>query len=585
MIDLSGPAASRTVVRWLPAWLRGLKGRLAIVVALVLVVPTAFAVVQAMRVLRDDEQRQLGVLERTLALITGYHDQVAAQATLMVKNLATRDVVRGSDIAACDDAMATQAEQGSLFRSFSRADATGRVICSSSPTAHGLTYGDRPWFRSLAAGQGGVVSSGVMIGRNPGVGRTIIMATSIAGENGRFLGTVSVALALDELIALPLSIQLPADTIAAVVDLDGNIATSRGDLNEVSLDQETLRAMATRPGKPVAASGSRGRTWQFMARHSGLGGIRTAVVVGLPKESWGWFDARFQVGILLPTSILFLSVLVVWVATDLLITRPLLKLAKAVRKWRRDGEMPVLALDDAPEELGELAHAFTRAAGAIVERDRLLQASLQEKDLLLREIHHRVKNNLQIVTSLLNLRSNSLRNEQAQRAMFEAQLGIKALALVHRKLYERLDLKQVSLDELLDELCPLVHELSSDLSPQVRLSVVLEHVVVLADQATPLALLCTELLSNAAKHAFPEDRPGTIEVRLERLADGRAELSVADNGIGMDAGLAAKSSEEASAGLGTRLIQMFARQLHGELTVSSPAIGTCTSLIFQPAPT
>jgi two-component sensor histidine kinase len=242
--------------------------------------------------------------------------------------------------------------------------------------------------------------------------------------------------------------------------------------------------------------------------------------------------------------------------------------------------MPALALEGAPEELEELAHAFVKAAREIRERDRLLQSSLQEKDLLLREIHHRVKNNLQIVTSLLNLRAASLRNAQAQRAMREAQLGIKALALVHRKLYERIDLKLVSLDELLEELCPLVHDLSGDLSHRVTLSISLDQMVVVADQATPLALLTTELLTNAAKHAFPDDRRGTIDVRLERMPEGKARLIIADDGVGIPE--QAPGEPEVASGMGARLVQMFARQVGGELTTETGDWGTRTTLVFMP---
>ena len=581
MTASAGQTASSSLVRWLPERLRGLKGRLALVVALVLLVPTAFAVVQAMRVLAEDQQRQRETLERTLALITGYHDQVASQATQMLASLAARDEVVGRDAGTCDRALAVQVKENSLFIFFAVTDAQGRITCGSQPDLMGLSYGDRPWFRSLAAGQLRVASSGVVTTQNPAIGQTLVAGIPIRAADGHFQGMVAVALKLDELISLPLAVQLPADTIAAVVDDEGEIATSRGDLPRVNLDQAFVRALVQSPATPLTRAGERGRLWQFMARRSDISGMRTAVLVGLPKEPWGWLDARFQSGILLPTSILFLSVFVVWVATDVLITRPLLKLAGAVRKWRREGEMPPLHLDGAPEELEELAHAFRRASAEIKERDRLLQTSLQEKDLLLREIHHRVKNNLQIVTSLLNLRSNSLRNVQAQQAMREAQLGIKALALVHRKLYERLDLKQVALDELLEELCPLVHDLPAGLAPKVELSVNLEQVVVAADQATPLALLCTELLSNAAKHAFPTESGGLIDVRLEHIADGRAKLTVADNGVGMSASQA-RRDRDAAGGMGLRLIQMFARQVGAELTTDSDETGTRASLLFRP---
>ncbi|HEX2527893.1 MAG TPA: histidine kinase dimerization/phosphoacceptor domain -containing protein [Geminicoccus sp.] len=567
--------------RFLPARLRGLKGRLALVVALVLLVPTAFAIAQAMKVKEEDEARQRATLERTLTLIAGYHDQAVEQATRLLSNLATRPDVTGDDMTLCRQALEIEAQQNALFRAFARTDATGRAICSSSASAVGLDFSDRDWFLDLARNGKDIVSSGVLMSRNPLTGRTIVLGVPLRDGQGQFAGAIGLALALDGLIALPQSIQLPADAIAAVVDQDGTIVTSRGQLGLVDIEPQTIRNLLSHPFTQVVAESHQGTTWQFMSRPSEVEGVLTAVVVGLPVQRWNWLDARFQSGILLPTSILFLSVFVVWVATDLLITRPLLKLARAVRKWRRDGEIPNLALDGAPEELEELAHAFTRAAREIRERDQLLQSSLQEKDLLLREIHHRVKNNLQIVTSLLNLRAASLRNVQAQRAMREAQLGIKALALVHRKLYERIDLKLVSLDELLEELCPLVHDLSTDLSNRVSLAISLDPMVVVADQATPLALLTTELLTNAAKHAFPEARRGTIEVRLERLEGGMAQLVIADDGIGIATEAGAESTEVAT-GMGAKLVQMFARQVGGQLHVETGNSGTRTTLVFTP---
>lgn len=572
---------SSSLARLLPSRLRGLKARLALVVALVLLVPTAFAVVQAVRVQQEDEQRQRATLDRTLALIVGYHDQVAIQATRLLLNLAARREVIGSDLGACRTALRTEAQQNGLFVALNRADRDGNVICSSWPLDNPVSYADRRWFRELASGSVDVASSGVLVGRNPQTGRTIALGTAIRGPDGDFRGTISVALALDALIALPQSVRLPADAVAAVVDCDGNVATSRGALKDVRLDEAAVRRLLGQPLTPQTWQGEKGRNWQFIAQMSGVPGMQTATIVGLPVEPWGWLDARFQSGILLPTSILFLSVFVVWVATDILVTRPLLKLARTVRRWRREGVMPPLMLEGAPEELEELAHAFSRAAREIRERDELLHASIQEKDLLLREIHHRVKNNLQIVTSLLNLRAGSLRNVQAQRAMREAQLGIKALALVHRKLYERVDLKQVALDELLEELCTLVHDLAGDVSPRVGLSVSLEPVVVTGDQATPIALLCTELLANAAKHAFPGDREGRIEVRLEWIEDGRVRLTIADDGIGMEASSQVDRPDVAT-GMGIKLVQMFARQIGGELETRSSDAGTSTTLVFRP---
>jgi two-component sensor histidine kinase len=225
-------------------------------------------------------------------------------------------------------------------------------------------------------------------------------------------------------------------------------------------------------------------------------------------------------------------------------------------------------------------------AQRIQEREAELTRSLEQKDVLLREIHHRVKNNLQIVTSLLNLRARAVPSPAAQRAMLEAQIRIKALALVHRSLYEHDDLHVVDLASLLGELCELLQDSAEPLGAPVTLDCVMAPLQASTDKAIPIVLLTTEAVSNAFKHAFPHGRRGTVEVRLER--EGRtARLRITDDGIGVTAGRKAREDTAEPAGgdaaapaVGLQLIELLAKQIGGRLTMEGPP-GTTISLEFE----
>jgi two-component sensor histidine kinase len=154
----------------------------------------------------------------------------------------------------------------------------------------------------------------------------------------------------------------------------------------------------------------------------------------------------------------------------------------------------------------------------------------------------------------------------------QAQMRIAALALVHRSLYENDDVQELELQDLLGELCGMLEEVSAVDHGTVQLSVTADPTRVPVDQAIPLALVVTEAVSNAFKHAFPPERDGQIEVRL--VNRGRdARLVVADDGVGL------AGSEEGVSGMGTTLMRMLAKQLGGSLSVAE-ADGTRVKLDF-----
>jgi PAS domain S-box-containing protein len=193
-----------------------------------------------------------------------------------------------------------------------------------------------------------------------------------------------------------------------------------------------------------------------------------------------------------------------------------------------------------------------------------IRAALKEKEVLLGEIHHRVKNNLQVVYSLLQLQSANIKDEAALKLLAESQNRIKSMALIHQKLYESKDFSMVDFRDFLDALAPdLVSSYSVDPS-KIALVIDAAEVSLPIGAAIPCGLIVNELVSNALKHGYPQGAAGRITVELTHQEDGRIALSVADDGVGVPPDLDIANSGT----LGLQLVTVLADQLRADLTVS-----------------
>jgi PAS domain S-box-containing protein len=192
-----------------------------------------------------------------------------------------------------------------------------------------------------------------------------------------------------------------------------------------------------------------------------------------------------------------------------------------------------------------------------------LRASLREKEVLLQEIHHRVKNNLQVISSVLSLQSESIREGEAVAAFQDAQARIRSMALIHEILYESSDLAQVNLAAYTRRLAEdLVR--SYQVEPErLRLVVETDEVWLSAEKAMPCGLILNELIANCVKHAFPDGRSGTVRVTLRAEAASQVIFSVGDSGVGFPAGVDFRHT----ASLGLQLICLLTEQLGGTITL------------------
>ena len=210
-----------------------------------------------------------------------------------------------------------------------------------------------------------------------------------------------------------------------------------------------------------------------------------------------------------------------------------------------------------------------RHARLLREKQELTERALREKEILLGEVHHRVKNNLQLVYNMLDLQARSIADEASLKAIRDSRDRVLSMALVHQRLYEQEQVGGVSMPDYIRQLLEGIRQAYS--SAEVQLESDVDPLVLDIDTVVPVGLVINELVTNAYKYAFPEGRSGTLRVGLRDEGE-RVLLTVADDGVGMPA-----ENAEGRGSFGMQLVRSLARQLKAEIDVSGTD-GTCIAL-------
>lgn len=194
-----------------------------------------------------------------------------------------------------------------------------------------------------------------------------------------------------------------------------------------------------------------------------------------------------------------------------------------------------------------------------------IKSSLKEKEILLREIHHRVKNNMQIISSLLKLQAVYTKDKKYVDIYKESQNRITAMSLIHEKLYQSRDFTKIDLKGYIKDLVTGLIQSYEANPARITLNINVEDVSLSINTAIPCGLLINELVSNSLKYAFPEGKPGEIKISLRSIDENKLELIVSDNGVGIPQNVDFKKSES----WGWRLITLLAEnQLHGDINLN-----------------
>lgn len=199
------------------------------------------------------------------------------------------------------------------------------------------------------------------------------------------------------------------------------------------------------------------------------------------------------------------------------------------------------------------------------EAEKQIKKSLKEKEMLLREIHHRVKNNMQIISSLLYLQSGYIKDKKYIEMFRDSQNRINSMSLIHEKLYRSKDLVKIGLNEYIRDLANSLFQSHGVKTDTIVLNINVDNVSLGIDQAIPCGLIINELINNSLKYAFPEDRKGEMNISLHLNGDNMVELVISDTGVGFPSDLDFRKTES----LGLRLVTILAEdQLHGKIDLN-----------------
>jgi two-component sensor histidine kinase len=568
-------------------WLDPLRNRLMLLFGILVLPPTLVSVAASFDAHNEMVARVRENAEHFAVLASTYERNLVDQSQNLLENVAGDPAVRSFSAAhkqGCDKLLRAVIEPNPIYASLIFFGRDGSVRCSSDPAYAEIHVADRDWFTEIVRTKETFLS-GLVVARGPEV-PAVILGRPLPNSGADVEGVLALSINLAKLQPFERFQGLPARGVIYLLDRYGTVLTGLEhpmEINERGMPERAIAELIDGPRLTTVDAKGRDGVDRFYAVTPMRAGA-LFILVGLPRsEEIGWLRQDLPIQVTGILAMWAAGVLAAWLGTRVIVTRWTRRLTDTAKEMSK-GDLSVRAdLAGAPVEIRRVGDTFGEMAARLEAQRRDLQAAVDEKDTLLREIHHRVKNNLQTVISLLNLQTKGIRLESARLALQQLKMRIQTLGLVHRHLYESDNLKTVNLMTFLGELCRLLQDGSGVPYWRVRVDLDIAPVSLQIERAIPLALLVTEVVTNSFKHAFPDGRVGMIGVKLT-VADDTVLLTVADDGVGTSPPQSDNSGAERS-GLGFILTQALAKQLGGTLVTSGPP-GTATtlSLPLRPPP-
>jgi two-component sensor histidine kinase len=543
-------------------------GLVLIVVAALLPIGT-LSVVQALSTLHYS--RTLignGLVTSALATAARERDPLIISKQLMLTLSANKAVRAGSR--GCHEALKSGLGHNPALLNLARSDALGRVQCSVLPFDPSTSFATEMWWQRGIKTRAFTVSAPVIgqISKK----RILVGMQPITANDSANDGAITVAIDASWLERSLAASEMSRDAAVAIVDGNGTVILTSETRSMPRFDMKAGNA------KVAEAVANDGNAWMYAV--APLYDRELYVVYAEPTDQlMATALKQVRINLLLPIAALLLACLAIWIGTNRLVLRWLESLRALAAQFAQGNFAGDAAkYDRAPRELGLLSTDLHNMAREIETRDHALQAALDAKTALTHDIHHRVKNNLQIVSSLLNLQAGKISDPAAREALSQTRARIGALAQIHRLLYEEShdsDHGNVNIASLLNALCSqlrALHQGQSDIS----LSCDAASQTVPINNAVPLTLLAVEAVTNAYRHGFAAGQHGTIVLHFD-VTNDQATLLITDDGMGFD-------STQDTTSMGRQLMDAFAQQLGGVLTISSTmAAGTIVKLTYPVA--
>lgn len=540
----------------------GLGFRVAFLLAIVLLPLTVISVVKSMAVIEESRGRsEAALMGETLRAASGelrYIQEARGAAKVLSKSIWPLM----PDNAACTGFLQRMLEVESHYSLVAFVPLSGISTCNSAGRI--FSFKDDPLFLRAAHDRGtsfAVKAVGLISGTS-----VLVITHPVFDAAGGYRGFVSLSIPHSGIrVAEDSEADVKRPLTMITFDKRGVVLTSTLPLDDVALAIPGDRSLATLPVEKAAS----------FSAPSAAGIDRTFSVVPLvPKElfalgSWPDAGAGGQAAsvlasapVLVPFLMWVASVVVAWLAVQRQVIRHIQKLGRSMISFaggsRHVGDIDV---SGAPSEIREMAEAYEQMTDTILHDEAHLEDMVHQREVLLREVHHRVKNNLQLIASIMNMQMRRTSSEEARTIMRGLQDRVMSLATIHRELYQTAGLSDIHADELLSMIVRQIVKLSDRPDRRISVHTDFDHIRMVPDQAVPLALLLSEAVTNALKYAVDSGhRVADLCVSLKSTDGLRACLTIRNTTARPPADTTGTAHR---AGLGTQLIAAFAMQVGG----------------------
>jgi two-component system, sensor histidine kinase PdtaS len=554
-----------------PRFTQRLTSRFAIVLALALLPLGIISLLQTRDLQAEVQGRaEAALLGATLRAAAGEIGEIRFAQGLVAALASDPDIVTNSaDCAATMRRAAAQIPTATLVAFVPK---SGLMTCSSN----GRTYdfSESPLFEAVI----GTQQPGFVVNRRGPVSGTSVLGVShpVLGPFGDYLGIVSVSLPHDEIdkanaAPAPVTDDMPNPLLFWTFDRDGEVLTASSGLDRVGPQLPKTRRLVEFVGQPA----------QIVLDTSRAGLQRTYAVTPLVDGELylmsSWDERRTSdlesIGLsrYMPPIIMWVvGMLVAGWTSERLVARHIRVLTRSFKRFAGgDRSLQRLDLSKAPTELREAGDAFVRMTDTIMMGEAHLEDTIHQKEVLLREVHHRVKNNLQLIASIMNIQMRKAIAPEAKVLLRGLQDRVMSLATIHRGLYQTSGLADVRADELFHDIVRQIVNMAGGADRKIDLVVEIDDLHLTPDQAVPLSLFLTEAVTNAMKYAGA--RPGSpvqIGVRLKREGGKAAVMEVTNSLAGQiadDADARKVELNSQSTGLGEQLLSAFSQQIGATL--------------------
>jgi two-component sensor histidine kinase len=442
------------------------------------------------------------------------------------------------------------------------------LVCSSDGVLRSLT--DMPSINAQLSSQDTEV---LMHSLEFASGVAAVSVLVPAFENGEYRGVVWIAIQMNVLIQ-KLAESAPAVDLV-LFQSDGDIIATANytDMRRSVLPVSKTLAQLAAEGRHTFRDDNRFGVTRDFAVVPLVPGKVFALGSWEPQQS-GLVQLRYEqmFALYFPLLIWAITIAVAYIWVHYLVIRHVRRLRSWMRLYAAGrGDLDGARLDNAPDELEVVAESFRAMTRRLSEQERELEADLREKTVLLREVHHRVKNNLQLISSMLNMQIRATRSAEAKHLLRRVQDRVMALSAIHRYLYMARNLSKVRADTLLDGIIQqlVIVGTLDESGRQVGVATQFDAVEISPDQSVPLSLLTTEAAINAVKYCgMTTGADAWINIALKDMGDGNYGLSVVNSYVAPTEEVIAANGPDFGSGLGSKLIESFVSQLNGTLEIN-----------------